>query len=626
MRAVINAIRRHPLRAVFAVLAGAALAAGYETLYLPARDLQGQVNRLEALVQHIKRDHQPAAVVAAVPAASRISAAMEQDMRRIAWLGDLPGFSAPIRNGRRLVAALGDLACAARIGAQAVAPAVSSSSNGGGARAWLEVLAHWQPLDRRLLGELRAAETKLSAVHPSALTPLVGSGRLAAQLAKMQAQITEAVSVLTWADAHAGVVNAVLGIGRPERWLILFQNSGELRATGGFLTAYADLTVSNGRLTWGKVGNIYGLGRTVTYHPPIPKRFHTYFPFLTTLHLRDANLSPSVPESAARVLRFYRSIPHAPKVDTVVWVNTWFADALLAALGPVAVQTRSGPVTFTAANANVKMETLAEQSGRSQATRKAFLGPLMKTLAARALHARGKQLALVLDTVFKALGQKNLIITFTDPALERWAEAAHVGGSMARSVPGDYLAVVNENLDGHKDNYFLRQSVQTAVRRLPSGRWCQTLEVRFELPRVADGWLVVPYTGWIRVYVPKGSRLLALSGPGTVQHTSSVDAQLDKTVFAANIRIPARPAPGAPVPVETLRVRYLLPAGIDPFRLLVQKQAGVRAQALTVTLNAQTVHRVERGDLFISANPHRITATPWGRPRLLPGLPIPSRS
>ncbi len=397
--------------------------------------------------------------------------------------------------------------------------------------------------------------------------------------------VATAVTTLTEVARAAPAVPALLGLGRPAPYLLLMQNSGEIRATGGFLTAYGYLTMKDGVPGHLSAYNIYQLDPEfrpdpARYQPPEPIELRLYLPW-PALHLRDSNVSPDVPTFAHTFYRFYYSIPHTRPVDGIVLLDTWFADRLLKALGPTTVVADGHRVVLTAQNANVTMEYLAERSGLPQATRKAFLATAMTTLWHHALAARGPALRRVLGAVLYGLDHEHVLFYLNDPAAERALIAAGWAGAMDRHVSGDYLEVVDENLNGHKDNFALVESVATRLFRR-DGRLWETTRVKWVEPAVHNGWMYVAYRAWIRLYVPPGAVERGLRGDHGY-HFVSHNPTLHKTVLNAHIFMHARQSLSVPPSTHTLTVTYEFPKGYLPATITLQKQPGARSPHVTVS-------------------------------------------
>lgn len=517
---------------------------------------------------------------------ARLSQIVKADDRALAWMGYLtwvPGFSERYRNLR----ALTRFAQAGIRAVQTFLPeaektflVLSSQSQDAGRltamNVFLQSLPAWGSDLYRAEPDLNQASQALQRVDVQDLPGPLAAHALA--IRKWQQILPALVANLPTLADWPRKLDTLLGYSSPQRYLLLFQNSGELRPTGGFLTAYSLVTVSHGQ--WGPVTahNIYSLASVVRYRPPAPPILHDVY--TRHWHIRDANLSPNLPTTVQYINRFYQSIPHAPAVNGMIFIDTWFVDNLLADVGPLTMPAAYHHVVITARNANYQMEYLAERSGLPSDTRKAFIGTMIHDLLKKVMTSRGTTLFRVIKTVGAALNHKLVLLYFTDPTAERWVLHHHWGGTLDRRVAGDYLAVVDANLGGHKDNYFMHYRVRSTITGF-RGRYEQTVKITWINPAVIDHWLVVPYQAWVRLYVPLGSRLLSMTGVnGTTQDYNNF--VVDKTVFGNHVTIPGRASLASPPATGSMTVRYLLPRHIRLTSLTIQLQPGIRREHETV--------------------------------------------
>ena len=79
---------------------------------------------------------------------------------------------------------------------------------------------------------------------------------------------------------------------------------------------------------------------------------------------------------------------------------------------------------------------------------------------------------------------------------------------------------------------------------------------------------------WVRIYVPEGSRLIAVEG---LEKQYDTTTELNKTVFSGYFKL-------RPEGVSKVTFKYLLPfkRGSGDYRMLIQKQPGTNAPLYTV--------------------------------------------
>ncbi len=380
------------------------------------------------------------------------------------------------------------------------------------------------------------------------------------------------------------VLKQALGIPVPQRYLILFQNSGELRPTGGFITAYSLVTLHNGRIGAISSHDIYSLQNLITYRPSAPPILH--YVYTMHWHLRDANIFPNLPTSALAINRFYSSIknPGFPPVNGMIFVNTWLVDDLLKITGPLTMPSAYHHVVITAQNANTEMEVIAEHSGLPSSTRKAFIGVMMQNLFARTMASSGSQTLRVLHVIGEGLTQKSLMLWFRNPQAERLAAQHNWAGTITTHEPSDYLEVVDMNLGGHKDNFFLHETVKVTIR-IQNHRALETDTVNWFTSALDNGWLVVPYQSYVRIYVPLGSQMVSIvHGNGPLFDYNNL--VVDKTVLGRHVSLPGRTSPSQPLKRGSLSMTYRLPKNLPLTSLQIQKQPGIPSETFIISFGS----------------------------------------
>ncbi len=377
-----------------------------------------------------------------------------------------------------------------------------------------------------------------------------------------------------------------------QRYFLIYENPGELRSTGGFLTAYSYVTFKNGRLQPLHSHNIYDLQAHIRYRPPAPLPIHTWV-YTPTWHLRDSNWSPNVPTAVQQMYKFYNSIPHAPHLNGVIFVNTWVADTLLKDIGGITMPKTYHNVRITSTNANYEMEYIAERSHLSAGSKKQFIGTMLHLIFHKLAHSSVPTLLRTVNSGYQSLNQKNVIFYFNNPQLEAMVKAHNWAGIIDPHVNGDYLEVVDDNLGGHKDNFYMHYHVTSQIQKVGS-RYRQTTTVTWTNTGIFNNWLVVPYTSWVRFYVPYGSRLISLTGGNAVTQAYN-NTQIHKTVFGNHLTMPARLNQHQPPTTRSMTATYWLPKGINMSTYTIQKQPGIVVDHETVTVNG---HRIPPFNLY----------------------------
>ncbi len=409
---------------------------------------------------------------------------------------------------------------------------------------------------------------------------------------------------------HAGLEAAVttpslLGGESPAHYLLLAQNSDELRATGGFVTGIGVVTVDKGKPLDLTIRDSYDFDKFTVDHPYAPEAMQRYMGIILWV-TRDGNWSPDYPTAAQAVEDLYHLENHT-EIEGVVAFDMPALQALVKAVGPLYIEEYDDQIDAsnvlqkareywapTVPEGKTLREWLDEQ-GWAQVEedwwthRKDFMGLLAEALMAK-LQAGGQadQLSELLWTVKRAIDEKHIQLYFHEPAVQELLVLAGMDGALQDSEGGDYLLALDTNMGYNKVNLNVEKRMAYEVTVGQGDAAQASLTITYEnhsppqaecvhRPRIAqtyEGMAQDCYWNYLRVYVPLGSELLHAEG---VTETETL-SEHGKTVFTTFMVVPAAES-------HTVRFTYRLPAmDSGAYRLLVQKQAGTDAVPLTVRL------------------------------------------
>ena len=317
--------------------------------------------------------------------------------------------------------------------------------------------------------------------------------------------------------------------GETKKYLILFQNDNELRPTGGFLTAYAIIKVTDGKVEAEKSDDIYELDKKFTRKTPIPPELGRYLTTERYFNLRDMNVSPDFKVAMDLFFENYQTVAGEPQdIDGIIAVDTHFLTNLMKVLGPVEVP---GYGTFTAENdarcdcpqiIYILSEIITRPTPYLREDRKGILGPLMRSLLTKAYTAPKETWPELFQTGFASIQNRHAQFYFLDEQAQNAAQLADVAGRMVPPKDGeDFLGIVNANLAGAKSNLFISYEVKQIVAEAPvNGMLTKTVEITYKNTHKADncnleaGLLCLNSTlrDWTRLYLPEGTQLIETQG------------------------------------------------------------------------------------------------------------------
>ncbi|MCX6797619.1 MAG: DUF4012 domain-containing protein [Candidatus Falkowbacteria bacterium] len=402
-------------------------------------------------------------------------------------------------------------------------------------------------------------------------------------------KLKEGQDILDTATPLIRLTPVLMGYPDSSRFLLLLQNNDELRPSGGFLGTYGTLEVNS--------GEIKNLVTEDTYHldMPVQDKLSLAPPAVLKKYLkvdkwflRDANWSPDWPTSARTIQSIYKEELRllnqpAPDFTGVVAITPDFIADLISLTGPITVkgQTYNKDNFQTLLQYNV--EVAYKQDNISSWDRKEIINDIMLELKNRLFNlplARSRDLLTLLN---RNLERKNILVFFNDNNYENLITDLNWSG-VVKKAPADYLMVVDANLAAFKSDSVMTKNIAYTVGSSDSK---SNLAAELKLFYRHNGgfdWRTTKYRSYTRVYVPKGSKLINISGEEDNTLNVYDDPDLDKTVIAFFMTV----EPGAE---KEIKINYELPeyiknlAEAGNYALYIQKQPGRRTNQLTVNLN-----------------------------------------
>ena len=300
-----------------------------------------------------------------------------------------------------------------------------------------------------------------------------------------------------------------LGEAYDKRYLLVFQNNTEARASGGFMGSFAVADFSRGKLKSLKVpgGGTYDTEAGLQHLIQSPKPLQLV---RARWYLWDANWWPDWPTSARKVMWFYEQ-SDGSTVDGVISLTPEVIIRLLEVVGPVKLDGEFN-TTITADNFMDVVQTFAEQNNETN-TPKQIIGALTDKLLAKITAAPSQELWLkIVGIIEKALNEKQLLLYFSDQSLESKVSELGWDGRL-KETNGDYLAVINTNINGGKSDRVIKQTVELTTNVLSDGSLVNHLKIiRDHQGKAGEGFSGFRNNDWLRVYVPLGSQLIEAEG------------------------------------------------------------------------------------------------------------------
>ncbi len=330
--------------------------------------------------------------------------------------------------------------------------------------------------------------------------------------------IPQFITMIDSVDSNGQIFLELLGHNGPRKYLLLFQNNDEMRATGGFIGSYGLLSLSNGKVKDFKIEGIYNpdgqLQEKIIPPEPIQK-------ISAGWSTHDANWFPHFPTSAQKVAWFYEKTG-GPTIDGVIALTPNVLQKMLELTGPIAMENYNK--TITPDNFNLEIRRSIEQVDQENKAQekesdemrdpKGVLADLAPKLLSKMFETKDPQTAgQLLKLLSESLTEKQMIFYSTNEQVQKIISEQGWAGEILQT-PKDYLMVVNTNINGFKTDRVIDELIDHQLEVQEN----QDIVATVKIKRTHNGGQT-EYDQWnkvnadyMRVYVPKGSKLLSVSG------------------------------------------------------------------------------------------------------------------
>ncbi|HEX2908001.1 MAG TPA: DUF4012 domain-containing protein [Phototrophicaceae bacterium] len=383
-------------------------------------------------------------------------------------------------------------------------------------------------------------------------------------------------------------LSLALGLNDPQSYLILSQNSDELRPSGGYISTYGWMTVRNGRIT------DYNY-RATTAQSPNPPKIESPYPVPEwwiqygepVYAAWDGSWYADFSKTAAMASWYYNAgnNPESP-VTGVIGLDIVGFEYILNVIGEVVVPEYDVKVT----KANFRQVVYdIRAAGQEPQAHKQFVAALYRQIFSdwQTLSRDQAKSTELLGATIQALQEKHLLLYFEDAVLNQAVQRLGWAGIQAAEADHDYLMAADANL-GNKSNRSIIRQLTYDVEIEPDGRLQSRATVAYDYPRTlaendpavdAEHHGPLDYNNLLQVFVPAASGLTT----NEMDEIQAVEAD-SHTIFVRQVEIPYDGG-------DRFQFLYETPALVEHFgpyhqyRLLLQKQPGIIAEIVNVQVS-----------------------------------------
>jgi hypothetical protein len=534
------------------------------------------------------------------------------------WLGWVPVYGGDLSSAQDLMTLSDSLLTSADFSYQAASPLLrglsdSTGSSGLTPSSMIEMLLNAQPQLASAQNELNLAVTARDHLDVARLSPNVRDVLLN--------DVDPLITLMQNGLAIGMELPRVMGStgDGPKTYLLLVQNSDELRPTGGFITAAGTLLLQDGQVGGLSFQNSGDLDNWSRPYPTAPWQLQDYMDS-PVLIFRDTNWFTNYPKAALYAEDLY-SYYSGYSENGVIAFDQQFLVEILGVLGPVQVE--DAPYPISAGNVIAYMRAAKTPTSADLATpgwnNKIFMNHITRALLDKIFSGNvpWKQVAQVL---IQSLNEHHILLKLDDPVLTSFLASRGWDG-VVRPGSGDFLMVVDSNVGFNKTNALVDTRLSYNVDLTNTSTPFAQLDVVHQnnthenipcLPRQNDTSATIGavyyeedypidrcYWDYLRVYMVAGTQLLdstpesipaewTILQDGVPPHVDVLDEGIAGVQAFGTLKV----VPGGQS-VDT-GFQFALPVGViksqpnssqKVYHLRVQKQPGTLAVPITILVH-----------------------------------------
>ncbi|MCL8249809.1 DUF4012 domain-containing protein [Aeromicrobium fastidiosum] len=301
---------------------------------------------------------------------------------------------------------------------------------------------------------IEAASVDVDAIDASSL-----NSSLQGPVEDVQSKLAHAATVAQRATTASTIVPQML-TGK-HRYLLLFQNNAEIRATGGLPGAYAVLDVNDGKISLGEQGSGASMGDLPYEATPISQEETDLFDTKLVSDFRDINFTPDFPR-AAEIGTAILAREKNTDVDGVLSVDPVTLSYVLDGIGPITLDDGS---TLTSSNAVDVLLNGVYVNYPEPDAQDAFFASATQKIFDKVLAGQGDPTAL-LKALTKATDERRVQVWTKDSAITDALGDSAVAGKLPTGTAADSsIGIYLNDATGAKMQYYLDYDISAEATR-----------------------------------------------------------------------------------------------------------------------------------------------------------------
>lgn len=353
----------------------------------------------------------------------------------------------------------------------------------------------------------------------------------------------------------------LLGLEERKRYLILLQDNGEIRSTGGWLSSYAVVAIEDGQIRELFVDDIYNAQALLklkgeTYRSPysltqaLPNITYS-FPLV--------NWNPNMDRVLLSSEQFIYDLDKGNSLDGVITVDLVFIQNLLDTWGGIQVPGESDLITSKNLYQNI-FETHSQESA-GDIRKSSFLTDFFDAVMNKILSSKLTQNADLYSAISDSVDQKHILLTFKNSIARSYADENGWDGNLDSKFQSAPINI-DWNWGANKANLYIKKNHTLDIDIKDENTIDYSYQIAIQNDSSKDEYPQGEYKNYVRVYIPYNATVTSIRGITNNKYT--IYEEDGYKVIAGWFNIPIKET-------YTLEIKYRIQKGESGSDFILKK-------------------------------------------------------
>lgn len=353
----------------------------------------------------------------------------------------------------------------------------------------------------------------------------------------------------------------ILGLDERKRYLILLQDSGEIRSTGGWISSYAVVAIEDGQIRELFVDDIYNAQAILklkgeTYRTPssltqaLPDIIFS-FPLV--------NWNPNMDRVLLTSEQYIYDLDQGNSLDGVITLDIIFIQKLLDEWGGIQVPGESDLITSENLYQNIFETYSGEQP--EDIRKSTFLTDFFDAVITKIFSSKLTNNSSLYTAISESIEEKHILLTFKNSVARAYADENGWDGNLDSKFQSTPINI-DWNWGGNKTNLYIKKNHTLDMDIKDENIIDYTYQIAIQNDSSKEEYPQGEYKNYVRIYIPYDATVTSIRG--IIGNKYNIYEEDGYKVIAGWFNIPIKET-------ATLEIKYRIERGENSSDFILKK-------------------------------------------------------